>query len=348
MMETDRALAPLNAASAAIDRLDTYRTPQELAESLQAIGQAVERALRQLLRSDTTAPDELRLAALSPDELPIDRLIPALRKNDVISIPLAGMLHELMQAAARASDNDVRASDADNARAAVRRLREDVQAHNAAAPAGTTAVSGDVRTATRADASMRDAATNAIRRGDIEETPHTVSPNRKSIGARAALPIVLLALVALIIWGVMHFLMGGASAMNAGVTAFEAQRWGVAEQNFRAVISDHPKDVTARLYLGRVLRVEGRAKEAGQVLNDARKLAPKDADVLRELGGAFMDMNTPGAAVTAYRQAQELDPSNAANWVGLVRALRAAGDPSAEQVLQQAPAEAQAALRSRP
>jgi cytochrome c-type biogenesis protein CcmH/NrfG len=336
MMEADRALAPLNAASAAIDRLDSYRTPQELAESLQAIGQAVERSLRQLLRSDTTAPDELRLAALSSDELPVDRLIPALRKHDLISIPLAGMLHELMQATARATSNDVRAADADNARAVVRRLREDVQAHT---------VSGDVRTAALADASMREAATNAIKRGDIEETPHAVSANRKSIRARAVLPLVMLALLILIVWAVMHFMMGGASTMDAGVTAFEQQRWGVAEKDFRTVISDHPKDVTARLYLGRVLRVEGRAKEAGEVLNEARKLAPKDADVLRELGGVFMDLNRPATAVTAYRQAQEIDGSDVATWVGLVRALRAAGDPSADEVMRQAPAEAQAKLR---
>jgi cytochrome c-type biogenesis protein CcmH/NrfG len=143
----------------------------------------------------------------------------------------------------------------------------------------------------------------------------------------------------------MHFMMGGASTMDAGVTAFEQQRWGVAEKNFRTVISDHPKDVTARLYLGRVLRVEGRAKEAGEVLNEARKLAPKDADVLRELGGVFMDLNKPATAVTAYRQAQEIDGSDVATWVGLVRALRAAGDPSADEVMRQAPAEAQAKLR---
>src|SRR6476661_4464259 len=116
MTESDRALAPLNAVSAAIEKLETYRTPQELAESLQAIGQAVERSLRQLLRADTSAPDELRLAALSPSDLPMDRLIPALRKHEIISIQLAGMLHELQQAVTRAAGNDVRASDADNAR----------------------------------------------------------------------------------------------------------------------------------------------------------------------------------------------------------------------------------------
>jgi cytochrome c-type biogenesis protein CcmH/NrfG len=59
-------------------------------------------------------------------------------------------------------------------------------------------------------------------------------------------------------------------------------------------------------------------------------------------------MKQPALAVTAYRQAQEIEPSEANNWIGLVRALRAARDPSADEVLQRAPAEAQAALRRQP
>jgi predicted Zn-dependent protease len=136
--------------------------------------------------------------------------------------------------------------------------------------------------------------------------------------------------------------------MKTGITAFEQQRSGVAEQNFRAVLKDHPDDVTAGLYLGRVLRVEGRPKDAAVVLNNARKAAPNDADVLRELGGALMDLNQPAAAVTAVKQARELDQSNSATWVALIRALRAAGDPSAETELQRAPADAQSKLRSQP
>jgi predicted Zn-dependent protease len=329
MIDTDRALAPLNAVSAAIDKLETYRTPQELAESLQAIGQAVERSLRQLLRADTSAPDELRLSALSPEDLPMDRLIPALRKHDLISLQLAGMVHELQQAVVRSATNDVRAADADNARATVRRLNEDIHA--------------------RADAPMREAATAAVVRGDIEEAPHPVTTNRGALrGARAVLPIALLVGLGLIIWAVMHFAMGGSSAMTTGINAFQQQRWGVAEQNFRLVLKDHPADPTASVYLGRVLRVEGRPKDAAVVLNDARKKSPKDPDILRELGGVFMDLNQPGAAVDAYKQARDIDPKTDANWVGLVLAMRAAGDPAAEAEMQRAPSSAQEKLRSQP
>jgi tetratricopeptide (TPR) repeat protein len=348
MIDQDRALAPLNAASAAIDKLESYRTPQELAESLQAIGQAVERSLRQLLRADTTAPDEMRLAALSSDDLPTDRLIPTLRKHNIISIQLAGMLHEMMQATTRASNNEVRASDADNARATARKLREEIQSRAAASsavPPTSHTKTNDVKAAARADAPVREAATNAVRRGDVAEQPHAVKTGSKAVGSRAVLPVVLLVVLALIIWGVMHFAMGSASAMKAGITAFEQQRWGVAEKNFRSVIDAHPQDVTAHLYLGRVLRAEGRAKEAAVVLNEARKIDDNDADVMRELGGTFMDMKQPAPAVTAFKLAKEINPKDPANWIGLVLALRAAGDPAAEQVFAQAPPDAQAKLR---
>jgi cytochrome c-type biogenesis protein CcmH/NrfG len=328
MTESDRALAPLNAVSAAIDRLETYRNPQELAESLQAIGQAVERSLRQLLRADTSAPDELRLAALSSDDLPMDRLIAALRKNNLLSLQLGGMIHELHQATSRAAAGDVRASDADNARDTVHRMKDEIAA--------------------RGDAPMREVATNAVTRGDIEEEPWAVRTSGSSRSLRAILPIAILAALALIAWLAFRILFSPPSPMDTGIAAFGDQRWGVAEQNFKAELAKHPDNVTARLYLGRVLRVQGRTKDAAVVLNQARKDAPKDADVLRELGHTFMDLKQPASAVAAYRQAQELDPANDANWVGLVRALRAAGDPSAEDVLARAPAKAQETLRSKP
>ena len=56
MMDAARALAPLEEARPAVERLETYSSPQELTEALEAIGQAVERSLRQLLRLDASLP----------------------------------------------------------------------------------------------------------------------------------------------------------------------------------------------------------------------------------------------------------------------------------------------------
>ena len=325
MTDADRALAPLNAAGAAIETLDTYRTPQELAASLQAIGQAVERSLRQLLRADTRLPDQLRLSALSEQDLPYDSLIQALRKHDIIEMRDAGMLHELRQSATRAAAGTVRAADADNARAVVDRIR--------------AAITG------RDDAGLRAVAHAAVERGHIIEEPHAVAP-RSSRTNRAILVLGVLAFVALIAWALLRFL-GASSPMAEGIEAFKQERWGLAEAKFRAALSEDADNVTAGLYLGRVLRAQARPQEAAQVLNDVRRHAPADADVLREMGHAFMDMKRAMPAVEAYRRAQEIEPGEPANWIGLVRAMRAANDPGAEQVLERAPAEAQAVLRSR-
>ena len=346
MTGPDRALAPLNAVEASIDKLDTYRTTQELAESLQAIGQAVERSLRQLLRASTTAPDDLRLAALSTEDLPVDRLLIALRRHDLIPLELAGMLHELEQTRTRANTGDVRAADADIARRTVdalhSHLRNPAQPHKEAQKQPHK----EAQKQTHDDAPVRDVVHAAVTRGQLDEEPHAVTSSRHSIAGRAVLPLALVAGLALLAWASFALLRGHSSDMQDGIVAFGQKDMSTAEEKFRAALTDDPGNVTARLYLGRVLRVQNRPADAAQMLNAARKLAPEDADVLREMGHAFMDLKKPGPAVEAYRRAQEVEPSDARNWVGLVRALRAAGDPSAAEVLKRAPREAQAQLEN--
>jgi thioredoxin-like negative regulator of GroEL len=57
-----------------------------------------------------------------------------------------------------------------------------------------------------------------------------------------------------------------------------------------------------------------------------------------------MDLGRPTAAAQQFDRARELAPENALNWIGLIRALRAAGDPQAEVWLERSPAEVRAAL----
>jgi uncharacterized protein HemY len=71
---------------------------------------------------------------------------------------------------------------------------------------------------------------------------------------------------------------------------------------------------------------------------------PNDAGVQRELGKLFLDAKQPVTAVKYLKQSLELDPESHATWIWLIRALRAAGDPSAEQMLEQAPDEVRATL----
>lgn len=333
MSDADRALAPLDEARAAITKLDTYEKPQELAEALEAIGQAVERSLRQLLRLDPSLPDDVRLHARDAEQLPYDRVLGLLRQRERISLSLANDIHELRQGTLRAGAGTVRASDADHAIAVVGRVRSEILA----GPSG-------MRSEAARDDAVRAATHGAVERGEFEEPAHEVSSRARRWPLRVAMGVALFALGFLVYGATTGWF--GESELEQGVAAFREGRMGIAERHFRAALKEG-ESATAELYLGRVLRREGRLDEAGAVLNAARKRYPQDADLLRELGYLLaLDLRRPAAAVEPFRRAVELQPEQDANWVGLVRALRATGDPAAEQWLARAPATAQAVLRT--
>jgi len=335
MTDADRALAPLEEARPAVDRLETYSSPQELTEALEAIGQAIERSLRQLLRLDASLPDHVRLNAQDPAALPFERAVGLLRQRGRISLELGNGVHELRRAVARARQGQVRAADADVTRALLVRLRQEVRQELVPPPVRTAAGQEQVRSV----------AHEAVARGDFEEPARPVEV-RKAGRPRVWLTVVLsVAALALAGWyGTAR--LRRPSELAQGVAAFEQDRLDLAEQHFRAALMRR-EDATAELYLGRILRRQGRQAEAAAVLNTARKSYPEDADILRELGHLLaLDLERPAAAVEAYRRAVELEPDQAVNWIALVRALRAAGDPAAESWLARAPAGAKAVLES--
>ncbi|MGH7577121.1 MAG: tetratricopeptide repeat protein [Longimicrobiales bacterium] len=323
MIDRDRILRPLAEGSAAIDRLTTYETTDELRDALRESWRAFERALRQLLRSHPSVPDELRLSALSSADLPVDRLIPALRSRNLVSLELAGKGHAFEQSVQRGEHGSIRPADADAALAAIAELRREVLA--------------------RAEAPPGDDAHPAERPDSLDLTAYPVAPGGGRSNTRLVAGVIL-ALAALA--AVVLVLRGGGNAMADGVSAFDTEDYGVAEREFRRALDDDPENVTARLYLARIFRIQERREEAAEVLHEASRISPNDADVRRELGYLFFDLNRPESAAGQFRIAQELEPGDDRNWIGLVRALRAAGDPEAERVLERAPANVRAALRS--
>jgi len=323
MIDAGRVLQPLDAAAAAIERLDEYRVPAELADAIEETQRAVDRALRLLLRADARAPDDLRLTALSPDT-PLDRVVAGLRQRGLITMELAGRVHELGQATERARSGAVRASDADVARETVRLLRYEVGA---------------------ASEPVAAVAHESVIGQPVSVEAHDVPPPDTT--DRAGPPRWLVVLGGILLAGVAiaaALLLTRDDPMEIGVRAFEAGRMGVAEEQLELAVRDDSSNVTALLYLGRIRRTQGRLQEAGTTLAAAARRAPDDAAVQRELGYLFLDANRPESAVGRFRRAQELEPESVASWVGLVRALRAAGDPSADEVLARAPAEARALL----
>ncbi|MEX0891192.1 MAG: tetratricopeptide repeat protein [Gemmatimonadota bacterium] len=348
MNAADRVLQPLHEAEAAVDALESYGTPDELAAALRNVRSAAERTLRLLLRESRRAPDAARLRALAP-EYPVAEVITALRRGELISLELAGKLHALLAGAGRAARGDVRAADGDAAADAVVRLRAEAAAAMAGGDADPQAGSPPPVTPGEGDPAEDAAVAGRSAAGAAAGQPAGGGAARRAnragvlSGGRLRWLAVALMLLAAVFFGAQLF-RGANGAMEEGVEAFREERFGVAEQAFRAAVADDRENVTAWLYLGRIVRVQGRHDDAADALGEAAALAPGDAAVQRELGYLFLDLDQPRRAAERFDRARELDPDNIAGWVGFIRALRAADDPAADVWLGRAPAEVKAAL----
>lgn len=320
MIDKNRGLQPLVDAEPAIAKLQDYESTAELASALQATHAAVQRSLRYLLRADKDAPDELRMSALSPLELAPDRLIPALRQRDLISLDLAHQVHELDQAAQRSERGSVRAADGDQAMRVVDQLRAEIQALG--------------------DRNMREVAHHTVANGVLDEV-HAV-PAMKAAGRsrRRFVPLIGAGIAIVIaLWLVFQ-----PSPTDEGVAQFDRGENAKAEATLSEVLEDDPGDAVAAYYLAALYRRSQRYEEAGRVLRRAIEKNPVDPFLREEMGNLFMALNQPALAAKQYRIAQESDPEEPRYWIKLVGALRNAGDPQAEAVLQRAPAEARAML----
>lgn len=325
MIEPERILQPLDGADPQIERLTSYRSPADLTDALRAVAAAVDQSLRRLLRADAAAPDDHRLGALDPAAFPHGRVVESLRSRERVSLELAGMVHELTQVARRAEAAEPRASDADLALRTVARLRTEVEDLN--------------------DRAIRAVAHHAIEERRVAEPVHAVEPvvGRRFGGRAFALvaTVVAVLVVLALAWVLTRSLD---NEMDEAVAAFRGGRLGVAEEGFEQVLRDAPDNVTALLYLGRIYRRQGRFEEAAEALRRAEAAEPDDADIHRELGLLFRSLERPDLAAKEFQRAVELEPDESRNWIWLVRALRDAGDPTADEWLRRAPDEARAAL----
>ena len=322
MIEADRILDPVAADAPSIRALREYNSPGALADALREASAAVEHSLRLLLRSDRGAGEADRMRAMSPQELPFHELVERLRARGLISIELAGTVHELRRAieggrAVTAPTPD----DADRALAVVALLRSEVRALD--------------------DSSVREAAHHTVASHLFEEETSAVpGPSVERRWKPLGIAIAVLALVAA---GFM-LLRGTADPLEDGIEAFRRGDLTEAAARFREAVQEDEEDPTPRLYLGRIYRRLDRHAEAGDQLERAVRLAPRDADIRRELGYLFTELRSYPAAVRQFEQAVELEPAEDANWLGLVRAQRLAGDGRAEDTLARAPAAVRAVL----
>lgn len=374
MIEPARVLQPLDEVGDAVRRLGDYRTAAELAGAVADVGLAVEETLRRLLRADPDTPDSLRLNAFAPEALPFPSVIEALRRQRRIAMETAGRCVELNRAVERGRTGEVRAADADLAFDAVKRLRADVERASAAArekpesaemggAAGTTGRAGMGGTGGVGGVGGVDGTAEKAGKSGAEPAPRAVVPeritpeksaSRKPAPAKAdvdrrprlrSFTVLAAVLAGLILVALVFTLVRSANEdMAAALAAFEAGQFEEAQDRFTLVVENEPDNVTARLYLSRIQRRAGAYDQAAEQLRQAAALQPNDPDVRRELGYLFLELERPAAAAEQFRRALEFEPENVRGWIGLIVALRAAGDPSADEVLQRAPATVRALL----
>lgn len=293
------------------------------------VARAAETTLRRMLRDDPTAPVELRLAALSPDDLPAADLLAELRRRSRITMELAAAVHDLAAAAERiAGGADPAPRDASLAGS----VAEGIEAHVRAAPRAGLA---DPVVFSRAEEDRADAPPA------VHEVPPAGRRRRAPWGALAALVAILLLLVLAV------RARGDGDALRQGEAAYREGRVVEAERLFRAAAGERRSDPMARIYLARIYREAGRPDDAEREVAAGLAEAPEAAGLHVERGYLLLDLGRPGDAVAVFREALRHDRESRRAWGGLVRALREVGRPAdAEQVLRLAPPDLRALMRT--
>lgn len=289
------------------------------------VANAVDRALRRMLRDDEAADLDIRLRALAPDELRADEVLAELRRIDRLPMDLAAGVHEIFETRRRLEQGA--SPDAETGRRAVR-VAERLDAE-ISRPRGSTAPPPPLPEA-----------------DSIEETREIVaarrSRRRAPVPAWAAAAAALLLLLAVAAWALSN---RGPNHMEEGIALFRTGAYAEAAHHFWRHAEANPRDVTPHLYLARIHRRMDRPDQAAEAIRAAQAIAPEDAAVHRELGFLLLDRGQASTAVERFRHAIELEPASSEGWVGLVRALRDSGrDAEVDGVIARAPAEVRALL----
>lgn len=328
--DPESTLRPLRQRAPDVDAL---RAGAPAAALVVRVARAAESTLRRMLRDDPTAPVELRLRALSPDDLPTPDLLAELRRRNRLPVELAAAFHDLDLACERISGGaDPAPRDAQLAVS----VAEGLDTHIRALPAGVAL-----------EDPVLDDRDDDVLTADDEAPVHAVPASRR----RRVPWETLLALAGLMVLLVFVIRMRDGDddddALRRGEADYRGGRVVQAERAFRDYAGEHPQDPRPRVYLARIYREAGRLPDAEREIQAGLRSAPEDAGLHTERGFLLMEANRPADAVPVFRTAVSHDRESPRAWGGLVRALRAAGRPTdAEQVLRLAPAEVRALIRT--
>jgi len=323
--DPENTLKPLRGVEGDVTAL---RTGKAGAAAVVRIARAAEGVLRRMLRDDPTAAVELRLRALSPDDLSTGELLAELRRRDRLPMELAATFHELTAAANRLATEggDAAPRDVDVAVAAADGLERHVLSNPYESPLEDPVLTPGGETL-------------------IPPAPEDREPvHAVPASARAAVPWPLVgvgaAVLALLLLAFVLLRGRGPDPLREGEAAYVRGDTARAFSLFLEAARKRPKAVEPHYYMAQIYRERGRAQEAARELREGLALAPNDPRLNTELAYLTLDQGRAPQAIEGFRTAIRLDSTSARAWAGLVIALRRAGQSTqADRVLARAPLE---------
>jgi hypothetical protein len=323
--DPENTLKPLRSVEGDLVAL---RTGKGAAAAVVRVARAAEGVLRRMLRDDPTAAVELRLRALSTDDLLTGELLAELRRRDRLPMELAATFHELTAAANRLATEggDASPRDVEVAVAAADGLERHVLSNPYESPLEDPVLTAGGETLIPATP-------------EDGEPVHTVPASRRTavpwplIGAGAAV-------LALVLLGVFLMRGRGSDPLREGEAAYSRGDTARAFSLFLDAARKRPKSAEPHYYMAQIYRERGRAQEAARELREGLALAPNDPRLNTELAYRMLDQGRAPQAAERFRAAILLDSTSARAWAGLVTSLRRAGRPDqADRVLARAPLE---------
>ncbi len=105
---------------------------------------------------------------------------------------------------------------------------------------------------------------------------------------------------------------GDLDAVNlVGRAALGAGQLGQAENVFRHVLANNPRQCYALANLGRTYMAAARWADAEVYLRSATGCAPRLTSVYESLGELYLRLGKPQEAADAFRRAEEIEPTHA-------------------------------------
>jgi len=324
--DPENTLKPLRGVEGDVIAL---RTGKGGAAAVVRIARAAEGVLRRMLRDDPTASVELRLRALSPDDLLTGELLAELRRRDRLPMELAAAFHELTAAADRLATEGGDASP------------RDVEVAVAAADGLERHVLSNPYESPLEDPVLTPGGETLIPSASEDREPvHAVPVSRRVAAVPWPLVGVGAAVLALLVLAFVLMRGRGPDPLREGEAAYSRGDTTRAFSLFLEATRKHPRAPEPHYYMAQIYRERGRAQEAARELREGLALAPNDPRLNTELAYLMLDQGRAPQAAERFRAAILLDSTSARAWAGLVSALRRAGRPDqADRVLARAPLE---------